>query len=213
MKLYTYHRSSAAFRVRIALNVKGCDCELVPVHLTRDGGEQRKADFRRINPQGLVPTLDDDGTILTQSLAIVEYLEARFPEPPLLPTEPAARAHVQALAQTVACDIHPINNLRVRQYLAKELGQDQEGIDRWCRRWIDDGFTALEAQLARSSAGRYCYGDSLTMADVFLAPQVYNARKLDMDLSAYPTLRRIAEHLDTLDPFIRALPENQPDAE
>ena len=213
MKLYTYYRSSAAFRVRIALNLKGCAYDLAPVHLTRDGGRQHGADFRLVNPQGLVPVLDDNGTILTQSLAIIEYLDARFPEPRLIPADEVARAHVQSLAQIVACDIHPLNNLRVRQTLREELRRDQEAVDDWCRRWIADGFAALEARISKWSDGRYCYGEGVTIADVLLAPQVYNARRLDCDLSPYPALRRVAAHLDTLDPFVRAAPEHQPDAE
>jgi maleylacetoacetate isomerase len=213
MKLYTYYRSSAAYRVRIALNLKRCAYELVPVHLTRGGGAQRRPEFLEVNPQGLVPTLDDGGTILTQSLAIIEYLDARFPEPRLLPPDPVDRARVQALAQTVACDIHPLNNLRVRQYLGGELGLEQAGVERWSRRWIADGFRALETRLGEWSGGRYAYGDDVTMADVLLVPQVYNARALDCDLAPYPTLVRVADHLATLDAFALAAPENQPDAE
>jgi maleylacetoacetate isomerase len=213
MKLYSYYRSSAAYRVRIALNLKRCAYDLVPVHLTRDGGGQRRPDFLDINPQGLVPTLDDGGTILTQSLAIIEYLDARFPKPRLIPPEPIDRARVQALAQIVACDIHPLNNLRVRRYLGGELGLDQAGVARWSRRWIADGFSALEARLAEWSGGRYCCGDDVTIADVLLAPQVYNARMLDTDLTPYPTLVRVADHLATLDAFVAAAPENQPDAQ
>ncbi|MBN1238331.1 MAG: maleylacetoacetate isomerase [Gammaproteobacteria bacterium] len=213
MKLYSYYRSSAAYRARIALNLKGCAYELVPVHLIRDGGAHRRPDYLGVNPQGLVPALDDDGTIVTQSLAIVEYLDARFPEPRLIPRDPAERARVQSLAQIVACDIHPLNNLRVRRYLADELGLDQDGVAAWSRRWIADGFRALEARLAQWSGGRYCYGDGVTIADVMLAPQVYNARALACDLGAYPTLVRVADHLATLDAFVRAAPENQPDAD
>jgi maleylacetoacetate isomerase/maleylpyruvate isomerase len=220
LKLYSYYRSSAAFRVRIALNLKRCDYELVPVHLIRNGGRQRTPEFFAVNPQGLVPALEHDGAVLTQSLAIIEYLDARFPEPRLLPADPVDRARVQALAQTVACDIHPLNNLRVRQYLGTELGLDEAGVARWSRRWIADGFAAIEALIAKTSDGRYCHGGRVTLADVLLVPQVYNARRLpasapshwDTDRGPYPTIRSVADHLNTLAAFQSAAPENQPDA-
>ena len=211
MKLYSYARSSAAFRARIALNLKGCDYEIVPVNLAGAGGLPLTPGFLGVNPQGLVPALDDDGVVVTQSLAIVEYLDARFPAPRLIPADPVERAHVQSLAQIVACDIHPLNNLRVRRYLGGELGLDEDGIARWSRRWIADGFTALEARLETTSGGSYCHGEGVTVADVMLVPQVYNARVLGCDLSRWPTLARVADHLAALDAFVRAAPENQPD--
>lgn len=214
MKLYTYWRSSAAFRVRIALNLKGLEYQSVPKHLLRGGGEQRASDYLALNPQGLVPALDHDGTLVTQSLAICEYLEEIQPEPALLPGNAAERAQIRAMALAVACDIHPLNNLRVLQYLRGELGHGEEQVGHWMRHWIDRGFAAFEQLVARHSAdGRYCYGSSVTLADVFLVPQVYNARRAQLDLSPYPRLAAVVQHLEALPAFAAARPEAQSDAE
>jgi len=202
MKLYSHPRSSAAHRVRIALNLKGCDYERVDVPF-RDGSLDAP-EYRRVNPQGFVPALETDGRVLTQSLAIIEYLDRRFPEPRLIPDDPLDRAEVQALAQIVACDIHPPNNLRVRVHLHRELGLDQAGVDAWCRRWIAAGFDALEARIAGSSDGRHCFGGSVTIADVCLVPQVQNARAVGLDLGPYPTIAHVAAWLETLDAFAAA---------
>lgn len=204
MRLYHFPRSSASFRVRVALNLKGVDYETVQVSLPSD--EHRGADFRALNPQATVPTIDDDGVVLAQSLAIIEYLDARFPEPRLIPAEPVARAHVQWLAQLVACEIHPLNNLRVRRHLARDLGMDDAGVERWQRHWIEEGFAPLEALVRRWSGGRYCYGDAVSLADVCLVPQVYNARRVACDLAPYPTLVRIADALAREPAFARAAP-------
>ena len=214
LTLYTYWRSSAAFRVRIALNLKGLSYESVPKHLLRDGGEQRKPDYLALNPQGLVPGLAHDGVFLSQSLAICEYLEEIQPEPKLLPGSPVDRARIRAMALAVACDIHPLNNLRVLLYLRREFGQDEEGVNRWARHWISGGFGALEQWIARHSAdGRYCYGSAATLADVFLLPQVFNARRVQTDLAPFPRVVAVAEHLLTVPAFAAARPEAQADAE
>jgi maleylacetoacetate isomerase len=214
MKLYTYWRSSAAFRVRIALNLKGLEYQSVPKHLLRGGGEQRASDYLALNPQGLVPALDHDGTLVTQSLAICEYLEEIQPEPALLPGNAAERAQIRAMALAVACDIHPLNNLRVLQYLRGELNQPDEAVNRWARHWIAGGFQALEQWIGRySTDGRHCHGPGATLADVFLLPQVFNARRVELDLGPYPRLAAVAAHLETLTAFAAARPEVQPDAE
>jgi maleylpyruvate isomerase len=214
IKLYTYWRSSAAFRVRIALNMKGLDYESVPKHLLRGGGEQRARDYLELNPQGLVPALEHDGRLVTQSFAICEYLEEIHPEPRLLPGDAAARAQIRAMALAVACDIHPLNNLRVLQYLRGELGQPDEAVNRWARHWIAGGFQALEQWIGRCSAdGRHCHGSSVTLADVFLLPQVFNARRVQLDLAPYPRLAAVAASLEALPAFAAARPEAQPDAE
>ena len=214
LRLYTYWRSSAAFRVRIALALKGLDYESVPRHLLRDGGEHRRADYLALNPQGLVPALEHDGYVVTQSLAICEYLDEVFPQPPLLPADPRGRAAVRAMARAIACDIHPLNNLSVQQDLRTELGQRDDGVTRWAQHWIARGFAALEQLLARHSTdGRYCYGDTVTLADACLVPQVYNARRVQVDLAAYPRLTAVARHLEALPAFAAARPEAQPDAE
>jgi maleylacetoacetate isomerase len=214
LKLYGYWRSSAAYRVRIALELKGMPYELSPVHLLRDGGQQRTHAYALINPQGRVPALDHDGRVLTQSLAIVEYLEEIRPEPALLPPAALGRARVRALAQLVACDIHPLNNLRVLQYLERPLGQPEAARGDWYRHWITEGFEALEKLLAGSDeTGRYCHGDSPGLADICLVPQVYNARRYRCDLASFPTITRIDAACSALEAFQRAQPERQPDAE
>lgn len=212
MKLFTYFRSSAAYRVRIALHLKGMAFEAVPVHLRR--GEQASAEYLRANPLGLVPALEHAGHILSQSLAIIEYLEEIQPLPALLPAAPADRAFVRGIAQSIACDIHPLDNLRVLQYLKKELELDDAARDRWYAHWIGVGFTGLEALLARSSrVGHFCCGETPTLADVCLVPQMANAERMKCDLSAFPTLRRLVANARELAAFQAAAPEAQPDAE
>lgn len=214
MKLYTYYRSSASYRVRIALELKGLSCEHLPVHLTRNGGAQHGDEYKAVNPQALVPTLVDDGATLTQSLAMLEYLEERYPARPLLPSDPLDRAWVRALALDVACEIHPLNNLRVLQYLKGPLQLSDEQKDAWVRHWITLGFAAIETRLAADPrTGTCCYGDTPTLADLCLVPQVFNARRFNVPLDAYPTITRIVDHLNTLPEFARAAPGAQPDAE
>lgn len=213
MKLYDYFRSSAAYRVRIALNLKGLTPEREFVHLRR--GAQRGDDYLAVNPHGLVPALvTDDGRVLTQSLAIVEYLDETFPSPPLLPPDVAGRARVRGIAQAIACDIHPIDNLRVLRYLLHTVGVEEAQKDAWYKYWIDVGLEALEASLAHDPAtGRFCHGDAPTLADICLVPQLANARRVDMDLSPYPTLTRIEAACHALPAFADAAPSQQPDFE
>jgi maleylacetoacetate isomerase len=213
VRLYTYWRSSAAYRVRIALNWKGLRYEALPTHFLRNGGEHRAPAFLARNPQGLIPVLDDGGVVLAQSLAIIEYLEERYPEPPLLPREPEPRARARSLALAIACDIHPLNNLRVLQYLKSELAQPQDKVDAWYRHWIATGFAALEQEAVRHGDGRHVVGDQVSVADLCLVPQVYNARRFKVDLTPYPTLVAINEALSARPAFQAARPEAQPDAE
>jgi len=211
MKLYGYFRSSAAYRVRIALNLKGLAHEHAFVHLTRNGGAQKSPGYIARNPQGLVPALElDGGTILTQSLAIIEYLDEAFPEPPLLPQQSVARAHVRAIAQAVACDIHPLNNLRVLQYLRHRMGQDKEAVEAWYRHWIVSGFGAIEKMIGEDG---FCAGGQVTLADVCLVPQIFNARRYEIDLAPYPRIRRVEEMCGAIAAFADAHPSRQPDAE
>jgi len=211
MKLYNYFRSSAAFRVRIALNLKGLNYDYVSKALTRN--EQRAADYLAVNPQGLIPALEVDGTVISQSVAIIEYLNELHPQPPLLPADPLARAQVRSMALAIACDTHPLNNLRVLNYLRQELAQNDDGVNTWYRHWVSEGLRGLELQVAKhSSARRYCFGDSLSLADVCLAPQMYNARRFKCDLTPFPTLVAISTHLESLPAFDTARPEAQPDA-
>jgi maleylacetoacetate isomerase len=213
MKLYDYFRSSAAYRVRIALNLKGLDPERAFIHLRRD--VQRDPAYLALNPQGLVPALTmDDGQVLTQSLAIIEYLDETHPMPPLLPAGAAARARVRAIALEVACDIHPLNNLRVLKYLKHTLHVSDADKDLWYKHWVHEGLAALETQLARDSAtGRFCHGDAPTLADVVLVPQMANAHRFDIDVKPFPTLNRIESACLALPAFARAEPSKQPDAE
>lgn len=212
MKLYGYYRSSAAYRVRIALNLKGIAAEHAFVHLRLD--QHRQPDFAAINPQRFVPALVDGGHTLTQSLAILEYLEETHPAPPLLPADAAGRARVRALAQLVACDIHPLNNLRVLRHLGTALGMDEAARNVWYHHWIAEGFAALEAMLAgHPTTGRLCHGDEPTLADLCLVPQVYNAERFACDLVPYPTIRRVAAAARAIPAFADAAPERQPDAE
>jgi maleylacetoacetate isomerase len=212
MKLYGYFRSSAAFRVRIALNLKKLEYETVPIHLRRN--DQTKPDYLAVNPQGLVPTLVDGSRTLFQSLAIIEYLDETYPEPPLLPRQPADRARVRGLAEIVACDIHPINNLRVLRYLAHSLNHDEGAIASWYNHWIAAGFQALEQLITRDSrTGGFCHGDTPSLADVALVPQVVNAERYRLDLTPYPTINRIFGNCMALEPFLAAHPDKQPDRE
>ena len=219
LTLYTYFRSSAAYRVRIALNLKGLDVEMAPIHLLRKGGEQLSEAYLGINPEGLVPALVDDNDeegsqVLTQSVAIMEYLDEMYPEPPLLPSAPLDRAYVRGIALAIACDIHPLNNLRVLRYLVRELGASEDAKNAWYRHWCEHGLAALEKRIsADGRAGKFCFGDMPTMADCCLVPQLANARRLDTDLSGMPTLLRIAENCAQLDAFIQAEPARQADAE
>jgi maleylacetoacetate isomerase len=213
MKLYTFFRSSASYRVRIALNLKGLDYQQVPIHLRRGGGEQFSAAYRAINPQELVPALEDDGKIFTQSLAIIEYLEEKYPQPALLPSDPAGRAIVRGMALSIACEVHPIQNLRVLNYLKANCHQTDEQVNRWARHWIDLGLSALEQSIVRHGGGKFCYGETPTLADVCLVPQLGNARRFGCDLSRYPTLLAIEKNCAALPTFASAAPEKQPDAE
>ena len=209
LELYTYFRSSAAYRVRIALNLKGLEYQPHVIRLPE--GEQDRDAYRAVNPQALVPTLVDGGVRLSQSLAIVEYLEETRPNPPLLPRDPVARARSRSLALLVACDVHPLNNLRVLRYLKQELGQAQPVIDTWYRHWCALALTAYERELERGS-GRFSVGDAVSIADLCLIPQLFNARRFELDLSAYPTVLRVEEACVALDAFERAHPAKQPDA-
>ena len=211
MILYDYFRSSAAYRVRIALNLKGLAPERRSIHLRK--GEQRAPDYLAVNPQGLVPALIDGDARLTQSLAIIEYLEEKHPAPPLLPRDAAERAWVRAIALSIACDIHPLNNLRVLQYLGRELAIDEPRRDDWYRHWVAVGFEAIEAQLAARATGRFCLGDTPTLADVCLVPQVANANRLKVPMAPYPRITAINATCLEHPAFDRARPENHPDAE
>ncbi len=211
MKLYSYFRSSAAYRVRVALNLKGLAYETVPVHLVKEGGHNRRPEFRAINPQMRVPALvAPTGDVLIQSLAIIEYLDETHPEPPLLPKDPIARAQARAIAEIVACDIHPLNNIGSLRYLKRELHQEQAAIDAWYHHWVLTGFEAIEA-LVRP--GPYACSGAVTVADLCLVPQVYNARRLNVPLDKFPKIVAIDTACLALPAFDRARPENQPDAE
>ena len=213
MKLYTYSNSSAAFRVRIAMNLKGITPDYAFVSLIKDGGEQHKPEYRAVNPQEFVPTLDVGGHLIGQSLAIVEYLDETHPTPPLLPTYPLAKARVRQIALAVACDMHPVNNLSVRQYLKAGMKHSDAEIAQWYEHFIHRGFKPIEALLANSpETGVFCHGNAPTLADICLVPQVYNARRYKISLDAYPTIVRIDEAARALPAFANAAPEKQPDA-
>ncbi|HNV07965.1 MAG: maleylacetoacetate isomerase [Dokdonella sp.] len=214
LTLYSYWRSSAAYRVRIALNLKQLSYVTVPVHLLNNGGEQHADEYRELNPQESVPVLLDGARIFRQSMAIIEYLDEAYPGgASLLPSTARERARVRALAQTIACDIHPLNNLRVMQFLERDFSSPAVERERWSRHWITEGFRALQALLGdNSSMGLYCEGDSPTLADICLVPQVYNARRIGVDLAAYPDIVRIEQQCLALPAFEAARPENQPDA-
>jgi maleylacetoacetate isomerase len=212
MKLYSFWRSSAAYRVRIVLNLKGLDHEIISKRLRQ--GEHRTTDYLDMNPQGLVPSLDDGSVVLSQSLAIIEYLEERFPSPRLLPADPVSRAQVRSMAQNIACDIHPLNNLRVLNFLRDGMHLDKAAVDKWYAHWIAEGFRGLEVLAARHTGdGKHCFGSEVTMADVYLVPQIYNARRFSCDVTPYPTLQAIAAFLETLPEFAAARPEAQPDVD
>ena len=211
MKLYSFHRSSAAYRVRIALNLKGVDYELVPVHLQRDGGEHRKPAYRKVNPQGRVPALQlDDGRVLHQSMAIMEYLESTIPRPALLPADPVAQARVRAVAQMIVADIHPLDNASVLKYLNQRLGQDEAAVKMWYAHWIVEGFAAIEALI---EGPHFCFDGTPTLADVCLVPQARNAIVNAVDMTPFPKIAAIYAHCAALPAFVRAHPDNQPDAE
>ena len=214
IKLYNYFRSSASYRVRIALNFKGLPYEYVPVHLLKDGGQQLAPSFRTLNPDSLIPVLDDEGQVLTQSLAIIEYLEETRPQPPLLPRDAGERAYVRSIALAIACEIHPLNNLRVLRYLVKTLGLSEEQKNTWYRHWVEQGLVSLEARLVvEARSGRYALGDAITIADVVIVPQIFNAQRMDCNLGSVPTVMRIFDHCMQLPAFIDAQPSAQPDAE
>ncbi|MCE9925702.1 maleylacetoacetate isomerase [Aeromonas media] len=210
LQLFGYWRSSASFRVRLVLQLKGLGYEQHPVNLRQ--GEQKEKAYRRVNPQGLVPFLIDGDVQLGQSVAIMEYLDETYPAYPLMPSAPEERARVRQIVNMIACDTHPLNNLRVLNYLEQELGQSNAARDAWYRHWIDETFTALE-QLLMTTAGVYCVGNEVTLADCMLVPQVYNAHRFNMTLDDYPTIGRIVANCEQLQAFVKAAPANQPDAQ
>ena len=211
MKLYTYFHSSASYRVRIALNWKGIAHEQAFVHLQK--AEHLAPAFKEVNPAGLVPALEDGGRVISQSLAIIEYLDEVYPGPKLIPADPLERAYVRAFSQIVACEIHPLNNLRTLNFIRQSYGLDQEGVNRWYRHWIAEGFAMMEGFLAKEGrSGRFCLGDQVTMADCCLVPQVFNAERYKCDLSAYPSVMRINNACNKLEAFAAAHPWKQPDA-
>lgn len=210
--LYGYWRSSSAYRVRIALNLKGIEVDHRPVHLVRDGGEQNRPEYRAINPLGLVPALVLDGRTIVQSVAICEYLEEVFPQPPLLPSSAPARARVRAIVQSIASEVQPLNNSAVLTYLREREGLGTGAVNAWYSHWIDRGFSAIETWLSDGQSGEYCHGDAPGLADCYLVPQVYNAERFDCDLSPYPRIRGIVGRCRELAAFSKAAPENQPDA-
>lgn len=211
MKLYGYWRSTAAYRVRIALAVKQLEYDSVSVHLVKDGGQQFTSEYVELNPSKLVPTLVDGDVTLNQSMAIMEYLEERYPEHPLLPADLTLKSQVRAMAQDIACDIHPLNNLRVLKYLKGEMGVSDEQKDTWYAHWIQTGFASIEQRLTKT-AGKCCFGDEITLADICLIAQIYNARRFNVSLDDFPIICAIEKHCATLPAFIVSTPENQPDA-
>jgi len=214
MKLYTFFRSSASYRVRIALNLKAISCEQAPIHLRRGGGEQLMPAYTALNPQALVPTLVDNGKVLTQSLAIIEYLDETHPNPPLLPKDPADKAIVRSMALVIACEVHPIQNLRVLNYVKTTYNQSDEQVNKWAQHWIDLGLTALEEMIvAQPKRGKFCFGDVPTLADICLIPQLGNARRYGCNLSQYPSILDIEKNCNAIPAFAAAAPEKQPDAE
>ena len=212
IRLYTYFRSSAAYRVRIALALKGLPYASVPVHLVKDGGQQLQGAYRAVNPAALVPALQDGDAVLTQSLAIMEYLDEAYPDPALMPRDAIGRARVRALALTLACDVHPLGNLRVLNHLSQTFGADEPARAAWVCHWMALGFEALEQHLQQGATGTFCHGDTPTLADCCLVPQVFNARRFGLDLAPYPTLQRIAQHCEALPAFAAAHPAQQADS-
>lgn len=207
LKLYDYFRSSASFRVRIALNLKGLEYEKIPIHLVNNGGEQFSASYQAINPQNLVPVLQDGNKTVTQSLAIIEYLDETHPTPPLLPNDSYLKAIARSIALSISADIHPLNNLRVLKYLSNELHITEEQKNQWYQHWVDKGLSALEKQLTQLNiSGDFCIGNSVTLADICLVPQLFNARRFHCDISAYPTLTRIDANCQKLAAFTQAWP-------
>ncbi|MEK0428568.1 MAG: maleylacetoacetate isomerase [Pseudomonadota bacterium] len=214
LTLHNYFRSSAAYRVRIAMNLKGLDYDYVPVHLTRDGGMQFKEPYKSLNPQQLVPLLDDDGFQISQSLAIIEYLDEKFPNTRLLPKSPEGRARVRQIALAISCDIHPLQNLRVLKYLTGTLGASEESKTQWIHHWLSEGLAALEADLSRApTRGRFCFGDTPSMADCTLVPQMFSAARFNVDTVPYPTLRAIYAACEAIPAVAAAHPSRQMDAE
>jgi len=212
MQLYGYWRSSAAYRVRIVMHLKGVEFESIPVHLVKDGGQQHSESFGDLNPNHLVPTLVDGELVLNQSLAIIEYLDRKYPNKPVIPSELNLQAQVRALAYDVACEIHPINNLRVQQYLEKDLSVSADEKLEWSHHWMSKGFAAIERKLAKTS-NNFCFGNDVTLADICLVPQVYNANRFNVDMVPYPRINQIVDNCNHLSAFKKALPENQPDAQ
>lgn len=212
MKLYSYWRSSAAYRVRIALNLKGLDYQYQAVHLVKDGGEQHSEDYKMLNPHELVPTLVDGDLVLNQSLAIIQYLDDKYPAQPLLPVEAQQKAIAYALALDIACEVHPLNNLRVQQYLSGELALDGEQKQAWLDHWMSTGFAGVETRL-KNTHGLYCVGDQVSLADICLIPQVYNAKRFGIELKSFPTIQAIYSNCMALPAFIQASPEKQIDAQ
>ena len=212
MRFHGYFRSSSSYRCRIAFNLKGIEYDFVSVHLVKGGGQQKTAEYRALNPQALVPALEVDGQVLTQSPAILEWLDETYPEPRLLPPDPMERAAVRAFCNVIACEIHPLQNLRTLQYLEANYGQGLEGKEAWCQRWIGDGLAACEALLAKQS-GRFCFGDTPGLADICLVPQVFSAGRFGVDLSAMPRVRAVYDACQQLAAFADAAPGRQPDAE
>lgn len=213
MRFHGYFRSSSSYRCRIAFNLKGLSYDFVPVHLVKDGGQQKTPDYRALNPQALVPTLEVDGLVLTQSPAILEWLDETHPEPRLLPNEPMERAAVRAFCAVIACEIHPLQNLRVLHYLEANFGQGPEGKEAWCQRWIGDGLASCEALLAKRPQSRFAFGDQPGMADIYLVPQMFSARRFKVDTAAMPRLNAIWRECESLPAFSEAHPSRQPDAE
>lgn len=213
LQLYDYWRSSSAYRVRIALNLKGLSCRQIPVHLVRDGGQQNRQDYRELNPLGLVPVLVHGEHVIVQSLAICEYLEERFEAVPLLPADAEGRARVRGLVQTVCAEIQPLNNLSVMQYLKSEMGLDGARVGQWYAHWIARGFRAVETWLSSDDSGDFCHGNQPGLADCYLVPQVYNAERFKCDMEPYPRIRDVVARCRALEAFSRAAPEAQPDAE
>lgn len=214
LKLYGYWRSSATYRVRIAMNLKGLDYEYIPVHLVKDGGEQHKAQYHALNPNHLVPTFvdDDEDIFLSQSMSIIEYIDERYHDVnPLLPSHKVERARIRSIAQDLSCDIQPLGNLRVLNYLRSELDANDEQVNEWAKEWITRGFDGIEEKL-QTQAGKYSFDFNVTLADVCLVPQVYNAKRFNVDMTRYPLITKIADNCNQLTPFIDALPENQIDA-